>query len=268
MLSYLILLWSFLPQQESPNIYKMSISEIYFQAEKMTSFNFGFQNFTDSVRSNGFDFVAIKPESSGTGEGYFMTYYYKSGIHNVVKFSADNQKEYVVFVDSRGNGLSFLWMFSYKSRSRMVNGFFLNIWNRELFFFGLSRLRYSTVEHIDYKGNTEKFDFGTIYSLPEGDVGLMIGEISYINKELLPTAILHVRHGKPFGFENVAKRTLMVFSNLKYFQDCQGDITNLKDVLFSDIYGILSADSCSWGKMFDLKNSVGSWEDYYGRVVF
>jgi hypothetical protein len=185
-----------------------------------------------------------------------------------VKFSADNQKEYVVFVDSRGNGLSFLWMFSYKSRSRMVNGFFLNIWNRELFFFGLSRLRYSTVEHIDYKGNTEKFDFGTIYSLPEGDVGLMIGEISYINKELLPTAILHVRHGKPFGFENVAKRTLMVFSNLKEFQDCQGDITNLKDVLFSDIYGILSADSCSWGKMFDLKNSVGSWEDYYGRVVF
>ena len=129
---FITLLISILSHQDDSSIRGMALSEVYLKADEMKSFAFESKDYIDTVRSVAFDFIALEPVSQIDYKGYYQSYYNERGIHKVVRFSSKGEKEYVVYVDARSPGYSFLWLFSYEEDKSMLNGFFLNIDHKDL----------------------------------------------------------------------------------------------------------------------------------------
>lgn len=262
---FIILFISLFSQEVTPNIQEMPLSEVYLKADEMKSFDFDLTRYSDSVKSEGFDFITLKPTDQ-KGNGYFRSYYNSKGVQKVVKFSSENKKEYVVFVDARNKGYSFLWLFFYEKKRSMANGFFLNIAKNELYFMGLSEPMGSLLEIVDSKGQKENFDFGQIYTLPKGDVSSVVGQIASVDESLSPSSILHCRAEKPFGVEYVEDSTLYVYSFTEF--DCEGDLSVLNEMNFFRVELVLSRDLCFAGQVFNLRDQPNSLQEYYTQRTF
>lgn len=252
-MKFLIIFFSILSLVQSNNgIWSLSLANIYKQAEEMKFVNFGLLEYRYVQKSKNFDFIKFAPsEDEAKSDGYFAIYYdFNDSIRYVTKFSNSGVREYTIFKDSIDDYSFFMWMVVYNRKNPMINGFFLSIQKKKLFFIGISEPMRSKIEVFNTKGEKDEYDFGYFSSLPSYNIA-NIDKIAALGYNLQPYNILHFNHGIPVAIEDRIDLELEVLPPQSV--NCEENTLEAGNLNFAKINIFLDGAMCHNKRVFKLQ---------------